>query len=97
MLIAIDFDDTLTLDPVFWRQFILLCRSNDHRIVIVTARVKTLESQMVIQNWCEENLNSVSIGVWFTSHGSKTDYMMDRGIKVDVWIDDNPRTCALGH
>lgn len=41
--------------------------------------------------------HGLEMTVYFTGLGSKTDFMQIRGMKVDIWIDDDPRKCALGH
>ena len=80
MRIAIDFDETLTLDAGLWRGFIDACRAVGHHVICVTARRDTDENH-----------------TYFTGLGSKVEFMKAREIKVDVWIDDDPKKCALGH
>jgi hypothetical protein len=41
--------------------------------------------------------HGLNLRVFFTGLGSKTDFMEQLGMKVDIWIDDDPRKCALGH
>jgi hypothetical protein len=95
MLIAIDFDETLTMDAGLWRGFVDLCAAGEHRIVCVTARRDTDDNRETISEWMESH--GISLRVFFTGLGSKTDFMEKRGMKVDIWIDDDPRRCALGH
>lgn len=88
MKIAIDFDNTYTLDPEFWDRFIANAKASGHKVWCVTARRNT-----------EENRETVVVpGVLtvFSELGSKIDCMERRGIKIDVWIDDDPLTCARG-
>ena len=94
MLIAIDFDETLTADAALWRAFIKSAESLGHRVVCVTARRDTDENRDTISEWMESN--EINLRVYFTSLGSKVDFMKKRGVKVDIWIDDDPRKCALG-
>ncbi len=95
MLIAIDFDETLTMDAELWRGFVDLCAAGEHRIVCVTARRDTDENRDTLSEWMESH--GLSLRVYFTGLGSKVDFMQKRGLKVDIWIDDDPRKCALGH
>lgn len=95
MRIAIDFDETLTLDAKLWREFIALCTVGGHSIVCVTARRDTDENRETLSEWMESH--GINLRVYFTGLGSKVDYMQSRGLKVDIWIDDDPRKCALGH
>jgi 5'(3')-deoxyribonucleotidase len=97
LTIAIDFDDTLTAAPKLWRRFVtdVIVRYG-HRIVVVTARRETEENCDLIEEWFQEE-GFPDLPVFFTSLQSKVDYMEKRGVKVDIWIDDDPRRCALGH
>lgn len=94
MLIAIDFDDTLTRAPELWRTFIESAKSRGHKVVCVTARCPTEEDIDIVDGWMK--WTDLSLPVYYTSHGSKTAYMKAIGLKVDIWIDDDPRRCALG-
>lgn len=95
LLIAIDFDDTLTRDAELWSHFISFARLSGHRIVCVTARRQTEDNEATIAEWMESH--GIDLQVYFAALGSKTEFMEKRGIKVDIWIDDDPRRCALGH
>jgi hypothetical protein len=95
MLIAIDFDETLTADAALWRKFCRAVRHLEHHIVCVTARRDTDDNRETIDEWMRSH--GLEMTVYFTGLGSKTDYMAKRGLKVDIWIDDDPRKCALGH
>lgn len=94
MLIAIDFDDTLTKDSEFWRLFVDLAVSRGHRVVCVTARRDTEENNETIDDWF--HVHGIDIPVYYTALGSKVDHMRQLGLRVDIWVDDDPRRCALG-
>jgi 5'(3')-deoxyribonucleotidase len=97
LTIAIDFDDTLTAAQKLWRRFVTNAMLNyGHRVIVVTARRDTEENIDLIDGWLQEN-EFPELSVYFTSLQSKVDYMEKRGVKVDIWIDDDPRRCALGH
>ena len=95
VLIAIDFDLTLTADAELWRRFLEDVRQLGHRCVCVTARRDTDENRTTVSEWMQ--MHGIDIPVFFTSLGSKVDFMQKRGMKVDIWIDDQPGKCALGH
>lgn len=95
MLIAIDFDDTLTADAALWRHFIELCKLFEHQVVCVTARRDTDDNNETIDSWMQSH--GFDLRVYYSALGSKVEYMRNRGLKVDIWIDDDPRKCAMGH
>ena len=66
-----------------------------HDVVCVTARRDTEENNEIVDQYMADW--RIAILVYFTSLKSKVDYMKDRGIDVDIWIDDDPKRCALGH
>ena len=95
MLIAIDFDDTLTADPVLFRTLIAVIQGCGHQVVCVTARHDLASNREWVSDWMKEH--GISLYTHFTSMASKVDYMTRIRVKVDIWIDDDPRKCALGH
>ena len=95
MLIAIDFDDTLTADAALWRAFIATSIVLGHRVVCVTARRDTDDNNETIDSWMQSH--GINLRTYFTGLASKVDHMKKLGLPVDIWIDDDPRKCALGH
>jgi len=95
MLIAIDFDDTLTTDSVLWSKFIESAKSLGHRVICITARRDTEDNNESIERWM--TMHGVHLPVYFTGLSSKVEHAKKIGLKVDIWIDDDPRKCALGH
>ncbi len=95
MLIAIDFDETLTMDAELWRNFIASAMFLQHQVVCVTARRDTDDNRDAISEWMESH--GIALRVYFTGLGSKVEFMKARGLDVKIWIDDDPRKCALGH
>lgn len=94
MLIAIDFDETLTRDAMLWGEFIFMAKLLGHRVVCVTSRRDMEDDNDTIEEWMKRN--DIDIPVFFTSLSSKLDYMKEHGHKVDIWIDDDPKRCAMG-
>lgn len=95
LIIAIDYDDTFTADPWLWSTFIKNAENRGHRILIVTARRDTEENHdelnAVLDHW------GCQIPVIFASLGSKLREVEKRGIKVNIWIDDDPEKLVRGH
>ena len=87
MNIALDYDNTLTLDVRTWENVVALLSRAGHSVYLVTAR---LDSSMGPLEWLREHPNIK--GVFNTNLQAKRPYMEDRGIEIDVWIDDMPRS-----
>jgi hypothetical protein len=95
VLIAIDYDDTLTADAQLWLKFIESATSLGHRCICITARRDTDDNRESIETWM--TMHGVHLPVYFTGLSSKVEYAKRLGLKVDIWIDDDPKRCALGH
>jgi hypothetical protein len=95
MLIAIDFDETLTADAALWRMFLEGAAALGHRVVCVTARRDTEDNRATLSEWMESH--GIELTTYFTGLGSKVEFMKSRGLDVKIWIEDDPRKCALGH
>lgn len=85
MKIALDFDGTYTEDPDMWCGFIDLAKETGHDVYIVTFRHPNQSHQML--DWLNQGYTK---GVFYTSGNSKRKFMDERGIAIDVWIDDQP-------
>jgi len=86
---ALDYDETFTADPDFWRQFIALAASFGHTVTCVTCRRETMDNAMQIGG-------DVPAQVVFTDHGAKKAVCEMKGVHIDVWIDDDPRCIIEG-
>lgn len=86
MIISLDYDDTYTRDPEAWNQFIKLFRSRGHKVYVVTMRYEPHEGDIV-----KRELAHLADGIFFTGRLLKEKFMLDRGIMIQVWIDDQPR------
>lgn len=95
MQIAIDFDNTLTEDASLWRGFIEAAQKNGHRCFCVTARRDTSDNHEIIDKWMADN--GIDIPIVCTSLRSKVQHVSKIGIKIDIWIDDDPKTLVNGH
>jgi pyridoxine 5'-phosphate synthase PdxJ len=61
----------------------------------VTARRDTEDNRETIANWMKSH--GIDLYTHFSALGSKVEHMAKIGLKVDIWIDDDPKRCALGH
>lgn len=88
MKIALDFDNTYTLDPEFWDDFIRNSYDSGHTVGIVTVRHPYWDAHPLLDFlFCE-----FGIHVIFTDGRAKKDFCKELGVEFDVWIDDRPQT-----
>jgi hydroxymethylpyrimidine pyrophosphatase-like HAD family hydrolase len=81
MRIALDYDETYTLDKGFWGTFINYAKLSGHDIRIVTARDKNIDT-------IKEDLG---IEVIYCNGVAKRYYVeRNTGFRPDIWIDDCP-------
>lgn len=93
VIIGLDFDDTYTADKALWDAFIAVAKQRGHRVWIVTARRNTTENQELL-----DRLGPEDVPVAFTNLSPKPWYMEKTyNVKVDIWIDDNPKALVHGH
>lgn len=85
MIVAIDYDNTYTLDPESWNNFILAFQSAGHTIICVTNRNNS-------ENFVLPVMNSIGklCPIVFAGSQWKQEAALKQGYKVDVWIDDTP-------
>jgi hypothetical protein len=83
MKIALDFDDTYTVDPVFWDEFITLAQDHGNEVRIVTFRKSTMRDAAL--DWLERK-----IPVIYTEYIQKRAFCKHIGWEPDIWIDDSP-------
>jgi len=95
LVFAIDFDDTFTADAELWSAWIRLAMHRGHRVYCVTARRDTDENQDILRDYFEKH--GIDIPIIFSNLGSKMWTMEQRGVKVDIWIDDAPYALVNGH
>lgn len=85
MKVALDYDNTYTLDPPFWDKFIDMLQLKDHEVMIVTYRSPDIPID-----------HELPIPVFYTSFHAKRKYMLEQDINIDVWIDDWPEGILIG-
>lgn len=91
MLIAIDYDDTWSKDPVFWRSFCRHAAGAGHRVIMVTNRQGDARDVRELRS-----LRSCVCEIIFAQEGPKRNAARARGYRPHVWIDDNPSTVDHG-
>ena len=84
MLICLDFDETYTVDPVFWDKFILLAQSAGHKVICCTSRYPGHSAEVL-------DFLGDRIEIYFSAHKAKKDVLHACGIYPDIWIDDKPK------
>lgn len=84
MRIALDFDKTYSLDPLFWDLFIHLCNANGDDIRGVTARSPVIDRTAALVEW------ESKLPVIYTNGVAKAFHCAHYtgGWVPDVWIDD---------
>ena len=95
LTIAIDYDDTFTACPEIWARFIQSVKKAKHRIIMVTARRYTDENIDLINTQLDHW--DCQMQIVCTNLGPKMRACEERGIKVDIWIDDDFRSVIYGH
>lgn len=84
LIIALDFDDTYTSDPVLFGEFAKLAKDRGHYVMVVTYRRASYGVSDI-----EAALPGVEI---VTTEGQqKRQYLLDNGFpEPSIWIDDMP-------
>ena len=83
MRLALDFDDTYTRDPELWDKFIEWAKERGHEVICVTMRYP-YEIEL------DRHQFPKGVEIYATSRSAKYLYLLNKGIHVDVWIDDDP-------
>lgn len=101
MKIALDFDDTYTLNHLGWNEIIFQLISLGHEVKFVTYRpdIGEINFSNAEDSWSVDNtiLNETadlnSIDIIYCGSRQKEHVCADLGWIPDLWIDDNPQTC----
>jgi len=89
-VVALDYDDTYTLAPELWVGLIRIMVGYGWKVVIVIYRDSSSFSDMDL------NIPHVSDYI-FTSGRAKQKHCEDNGLKIDIWIDDNPEAICFDY
>ena len=89
MNISLDFDDTYTRDPEMWDLFVELAKHRGHTVYCVTAREPLPAFKEEVYDTIGKRIGERNC--YFTDGSAKEKFMFDKGIWIDVWIDDSPK------
>lgn len=81
MKISLDYDETYTRDPKLWDAFVRMASARGHEVICVTMRFPSAPTEFPAD---------LPITTVYTSHKAKLEFMRERGIWIDIWIDDSP-------
>ena len=82
MNVAIDYDDTYTLDKQLWNHVIKMFIDAGHNVFCVTKRYEEIADDI------REDMN---IPIVYATR-SKLEAVVNANIRIDVWIDDKPQS-----
>jgi hypothetical protein len=90
IVVALDYDNTYTLDPMFWDLFIEDCKNNDWEVVICTYRDDRFDTVPDLTRL------AMTVPVYFTRGAAKKWWMEQfaafEHCRPAIWIDDRPET-----
>lgn len=89
--VAVDYDDTISHHDSAWLNILKAFELTGYRVIIVTYRRG---------DCCPEDLDFLvkkGYKVYFTWQRSKRQFMLERGIKVDIWVDDSPESIIFDY
>lgn len=83
-VVAFDFDETISDNELLWLQVMLALEKGGYHVVVCTWRTPTTYPEDL------KFLVDKGFKVYYTSGQAKQTYMEKQGVKVAIWIDDNP-------
>lgn len=89
LLMALDYQGTITADIPFWINFIKMTESAGHRIVIVS--MCTNEEKALI----DDRVHEACPWIVPTCGRAKKEFLDTFGIVPDIWIDDQPEAVFI--
>ncbi len=93
MLVSLDFDHTFTGNPHFWKSFLELCSSKKMDVICVTYRPE--EDREFVQSTF--SLYGINLPIFCTGGVAKQEFMENKNIYVDIWVDDDPFTIVANN
>lgn len=83
-VVAFDYDETISDYESAWLTVMLLLEKQGYHCIVVTWRTPTTYPEDL------QFLVDKGFKVYYTSGQAKQTYMEKQGVKVAIWIDDNP-------
>lgn len=83
-VVALDYDETISDSESTWLAVMLLLEKQGYHVIVCTWRTPTTYPEDL------KFLVDKGFKVYYTSGQAKQTYMAKQGIKVDIWVDDNP-------
>jgi hydroxymethylpyrimidine pyrophosphatase-like HAD family hydrolase len=93
MNIAIDFDGTFDRDTIAWKEVVQVLIERGHRVFMVTSR--NVDDKQLVRQWAECTGIDRS-RIICTNGTAKRWFCGQRGLKIDIWIDDDPGSIENG-
>lgn len=87
MIVALDFDETYNKAPGLFDIIVKNFQGDGHIVILATYRHPVEDYDPLF-----ERLKNNKVLVICTDGKGKKKFLEDMGIKVDIWIDDNPRS-----
>jgi hydroxymethylpyrimidine pyrophosphatase-like HAD family hydrolase len=84
MLLALDYDETYTRDPIFWDAMIKLAIQRGHSVICATMRHESEGAEVI------RDLGDQVETIIFTGRKAKFGAVYAAGYMPSVWIDDSP-------
>lgn len=89
MNFAVDYDKTFSADPEFFKDFVALAKTYGHSCYLVTQRGGDSMWVGLDDDDVRREVGELMPIIWCGTKG-KREKMIEMGIQIDVWIDDNP-------
>lgn len=83
-IVAVDFDQVISDNHQGWLQILYLFKQIGYEVIVVTYRSPRKDAFEL------DFLEKAGYTIYFTNHVAKKDYLYNKGIYVDIWIDDHP-------
>lgn len=96
MNLALDYDETFTVDPDLWKDFVKNAIDRGHKVYLITMRhgiPEGIYATTLMNEYSEvfEATKGMSFSqIIFTGRKAKKLFCDDIGLSINVWIDDNP-------
>lgn len=78
MKVAIDFDNTFTANPNAWKKVIEILEASGATVICISSRFPN------VPIW------GIPVPIYYSCGQLKWEFAHERGIEVDIWIDDIP-------